>query len=320
MSDERNDGQEIPADASRYSGSNVGGQDDGHSDVVSALQIEDHAFWQLRLIVDVNGGDDGRVDLKKYEDIDDIFKLDDSDYHLANHVTLFQNKRLNFFVSPRDAERHLDSLNAGIAGDNVGNSVPDEPYGPEVTSTLSMQDEHERLYRLVALDVCRSFLAEICVKLHERKVKRYDALLQELSAMCLASLEMYDDRHVKSVHEFRNMVRRYLTSAILQTVNIQSSGQEMADENMSMSLNGNSFVMQCLLRACPYDDEDEVPAAAFSVEEVGRDGWMLTTYGEKPMRRVLRPYLAMRVPIGTHLQLNVQLVCTHAPVCKLRML
>jgi hypothetical protein len=64
------------------------------------------------------------------------------------------------------------------------------------------------------------------------------------------------------------------------------------------------MTVQCLLRVCPVVEQGAFPPL-FSVEEVGRDGWALTTYGSKPMRHVMFPDVALRMRSETGLLYTV---------------
>ncbi len=63
---------------------------------------------------------------------------------------------------------------------------------------------------------------------------------------------------------------------------------------------------QCLLHACPIIQDGVFPPL-FSFEEVGRDGWALTTYGPEPLRHVMFPGVALRMRSETGLLYTVTL-------------
>ena len=91
----------------------------------------------------------------------------------------------------------------------------------------------------------------------------------------------------------RDCVRSYLVERLLdrQTFDVDQNTQWMT--------------VQCLLRVCPVVEQGAFPPL-FSVEEVGRDGWALTTYGPKPMRHVMFPDVALRMRSETGLLYTVQ--------------
>ena len=92
----------------------------------------------------------------------------------------------------------------------------------------------------------------------------------------------------------RDYVRSYLVRCLLDkvTFNVHRNTQWMA--------------VQCLLHVCPIVEAGVFPPL-FSVEEVGRDGWVLTTYGPKPLRHVMFPGVALRMRSETGLLYTVEL-------------
>jgi hypothetical protein len=64
------------------------------------------------------------------------------------------------------------------------------------------------------------------------------------------------------------------------------------------------IITECLLNVCPITKESPFPPL-FSVEEVGRDGWALTTYGPEPLRHVMFPGVTLRMRSETGLLYTV---------------
>ena len=204
------------------------------------------------------------------------------------NIELKSNHRLNFFDSSY-------SMNQREVLENKELNPTRNIYGSDSNQSWVDLDQ-ESLFQLVAIDVCRLFLVEVCYDKEHGKLDIDAAHMHRLNTICLRSLRKHESKNTQSVHEYRNVAREYLTTKILE---------------MGQYISGDSStrwkLVACLLRACPTVEEDATFPAAFSVEEVGRDGWILTTYGKTPLRHVIRPLVPMILPTDTYLAMNVRL-------------
>ena len=92
----------------------------------------------------------------------------------------------------------------------------------------------------------------------------------------------------------RDFARSFLVLSILKKI------------KFDVHRNTQWMAVQCLLHVCPIVEAGVFPPL-FSVEEVGRDGWVLTTYGPKPLRHVMFPGVALRMRSETGLLYTVEL-------------
>ena len=284
MSKDENKQQDEQADWNRQ----VANPGEGWDDSSASNQGDGAPQWELEVIMYICVRPDAKADLKKHQDLDEILQEIEDITSIQTNIEFKSNHRLNFFDS------HHSMIQRQILQDKESNPTRNI-YGSDSNQSWVDLDK-ESLFRLVAIDVCRLFLVEVCYDKEHGKLDIRSDDMEILSEICTRSLRKLESTHTQSVHEYRNVAREYLTTSILEM------GQRIPGDSST-----RWKLVACLLRACPTVEEDATFPAAFSVEEVGRDGWILTTYGKTPLRHVIRPLVPMILPTDTYLAMNVRL-------------
>ncbi len=161
-----------------------------------------------------------------------------------------------------------------------------------VCSWSDDENNNAILYEILSRDVCRRFLLEVDKQRTLKKMQMADTSFVELHALCQGCI---DERrvHERTVTDTQNFVRGFLVKTIFS-------------KKLDADLHDKWMIVQCLLGVCPIVEERMFPPL-FSVEEAGRHGWALTTYGPKPLRHVMFPGVALRMRSETGLLYTVKL-------------
>jgi hypothetical protein len=215
---------------------------------------------------------------KVYDDTADKALLDFDYTELTNNVLIQPGDRTLFFDSNRQKENTCGDAGTERRPHEDACSWPDTLF------------QDALLYEIVSKDVCRRFLLEVEKHRTLQNIEdKYDSTL-ELHTICTECIACRPGP--LTMIAARDFVRSYLVRCLLdkKTFNVHPNTQWMT--------------VQCLLLVCPVVEQGAFPPL-FSVEEVGRDGWALTTYGLKPMRHVMFPDVALRMRSETGLLYTV---------------
>jgi len=129
---------------------------------------------------------------------------------------------------------------------------------------------------VIRKNICRKFLVELRKRWAQAQNTSYAHEYDQLYDQCLRSIH-HDYTPNNSVY-IHDLLRAQITECILFRL------------DSKYSQNDKWQLLQCLLEVCPIA-KDSPAQPVFSVEPVGRDGWTLTTYGERPQQHQLFPGL-----------------------------